>query len=80
MYATHHVHHMTSVSKTRTLVQATVPCVLGEINHIHAIRLIGIKQSRRQLRLFGIVTVTEKRLDYGSIGIGIGRCSQLRSV
>jgi len=50
MYATHHVHHATSVGKTRTPVQqATVPCVLGEIDHIYAIRLIGIKQSRRHL-------------------------------
>ena len=49
VYATHHAHHATSVGKRRTLAQATVPSVLGEIDHIHVIRQIGIKQSRRQV-------------------------------
>jgi len=80
VYATHHVHDVTSGSKAGTLVQATVPCSLGEIDVLHAIGLIRIEENRCQLRCFGIVTVAEKRLDHSPIGIGIRGRSHLRSV
>jgi len=46
------------------MVGRTVPCSFGEIYDVHAIGLIRIEDSRRQLGVFGIGTVTEKRLDH----------------
>jgi len=80
MYAAHHVHSVTSDSKARTLVQTTIPCILGEIDDIRAIGLISIVESQRQLGRFGIVTIAEKRLDHSPIGIGIRRRGHLRSI
>jgi len=71
---THHIDHAT----TKDLVSSSHESSVGRVScdvrdGVHAIGRVLVPQLTRQLRLLGIVTVTQQRLDEGAVHIRVGR-------